>query len=150
MPRIVLLYHDCPPGYVRPSHWDLMLEAGDVLETWALAQLPRDWRAAHARTAEKYPTCAPLAADNSVSAEHLAGHRLAYLDYEGSISEERGEVVRVAARTYSLLSQADDVWDVSIDAGPILFGDFTLQRTSPQSVAWQLICRQKPRSGDRR
>jgi hypothetical protein len=149
MPRFVLLYHECPTGYVRPSHWDLMLEAGDVLETWALAALPRDWHPAHAQTVVRYPTCPPLASGNTVSAEHLAAHRLAYLDYDGPISGGRGEVVRVAAGTYIQLSHGDEVWDVSLDdGGPTSVGAFTLQSTGPDSIVWQLTSRQEPRSGE--
>ena len=35
MPRYVILQHDTPPGYPRPLHWDLMLEQGRTLRTWA-------------------------------------------------------------------------------------------------------------------
>jgi len=139
MPRYVLLYHDCPPRFVRPSHWDLMLELGDVLETWALAELPHDWQAAYARTAEAYPSCPPLANGNVVEAEHLAGHRLAFLEYEGPLTGDRGEVLRVAAGTY-LASQTQDVWEVTIDVGP-LSGGTTLQRELPDLAHWRLTYR---------
>ena len=43
MPRFVLLRHECPPDWVKPSHWDLMLERGQVLETWQLIDLPASW-----------------------------------------------------------------------------------------------------------
>jgi hypothetical protein len=36
MPRFVILRHDSPRGV----HYDLMLEDGDVLKTWALPQPP--------------------------------------------------------------------------------------------------------------
>lgn len=69
MPRFVILTHDWPF-----PHWDLMLEAGDVLKTWRLLQEPGPGR--------------------EVSAEALADHRLAYLDYEGPVSGDRGSVTR--------------------------------------------------------
>jgi len=70
MPRFVILEHQSPRGL----HWDFMLQRGDRLVTWALAQQP-----------------APQAA---IPAEALADHRLAYLDYEGPISGGRGTVTR--------------------------------------------------------
>ena len=64
MPRFVILEHDHPV-----LHWDLMLEAGDVLQTWRLANPPT-------------PGCA-------IDATALPDHRLTYLDYEGPVSGNR-------------------------------------------------------------
>src|SRR4029079_11706988 len=100
MPRFVLLYHDCPPNYERTSHWDFMLESGDVLRTWALDRLPRDWEGAFARTSPVYPDCPLLAGDNTVAAMQLGHHRRDYLELEGPLSGDRGTVMRVAAGTY--------------------------------------------------
>jgi hypothetical protein len=69
MPRFVLLDHDHP----RP-HLDLMLEAEGVLWTWRLEREPAE--------GETQP------------AERLGDHRLAYLDYEGRVSGDRGVVAR--------------------------------------------------------
>jgi hypothetical protein len=88
MPRFVLLRHETPTGYVRPSHWDLMFETGAALRTWALEQLPTDGAA--------------------VLAEELPAHRLAYLDYEGPVSGDRGEVRREDAGLYELLHETAD------------------------------------------
>jgi hypothetical protein len=77
MPRYVILHHILPPKSARPSHYDLMLERDGVLLTWAVEQLPR--------------------AGLQVAATRLPDHRLAYLDYEGPISGDRGHVRRVAA-----------------------------------------------------
>src|SRR5205807_4006979 len=100
MPRFVLLYHDCPPSYVRPSHWDLMLECGDALRTWALEELPHDWQAAYARTTARDVNCASLAAENAVVAIQLGDHRREYLHLEGPLSANRGTVIRVAEGNY--------------------------------------------------
>jgi DNA polymerase Ligase (LigD) len=110
MPRFVLLFHDCPPDFGRPSHWDLMLQAGDVLRTWALAELPQ-------MSVPSHP----------VDAERLADHRLAYLDYEGPVSGGRGTVSCVDAGTFETLVADDDSWDVAI-AGKTLRGRFMLRR----------------------
>jgi DNA polymerase Ligase (LigD) len=69
MPRFVVLEHDHPA-----LHWDLMLEAGDVLKTWRLAEAPVLGR--------------------PIDATALADHRVMYLDYEGPISGDRGTVLR--------------------------------------------------------
>ena len=69
MPRYVILEHDHPV-----LHWDFMLEAGDILRTWRLAAPPR--------------------LGQTIAAEMSFAHRLLYLDYEGPISGNRGQVVR--------------------------------------------------------
>ncbi len=68
MPRFVILEHDHPL-----LHWDLMLEAGDVLQTWRLAAPPQS---------------------QSIEAMALGDHRRMYLDYEGPVSGDRGTVRR--------------------------------------------------------
>jgi hypothetical protein len=69
MPRYVILEHDFPD-----RHWDLMLEAGEVLRTWRLAAFPERGK--------------------PVLAEASFDHRPFYLDYEGPITGGRGAVVR--------------------------------------------------------
>lgn len=68
MPRFVILEHDHPL-----LHWDLMLEAGDVLQTWRLATPP---------------------GTQPLEATALGDHRRMYLDYEGPVSGNRGKVRR--------------------------------------------------------
>jgi hypothetical protein len=77
MPRYVILEHDWPH-----RHWDLLLEAGDVLRAWRLSQPP-----------------SPI---GDLFAEPNADHRLFYLDYEGTVSGNRGTVTRWDAGEYSL------------------------------------------------
>lgn len=69
MPRFVILEHDHPH-----LHWDLMLEAGDVLRTWRLESAP--------------------GINQTIAAQAIGDHRKAYLDYEGPVSGDRGSVVR--------------------------------------------------------
>lgn len=80
MPRYVILEHDWPE-----QHWDFMLEAGPVLETWKLSAAP--------------------APGISIPAEKSFDHRLMYLDYEGPISGDRGTVIRWDAGSYEMLSE---------------------------------------------
>lgn len=86
MPCFVILLHRCPPDYVRPTHFDLMLEAGDVLRTWSLAELP--------------------SLDKSLVAEKLPDHRKEYLTYEGPLSGNRGEVSRCDAGEYETVCES--------------------------------------------
>ena len=77
------------PGTKGPAalHWDLMLESAARLRTWALD--------------------APLtnALSAPIAAMALPDHRLAYLDYEGPLSGERGSVVQVTSGTYETLEE---------------------------------------------
>jgi hypothetical protein len=67
MSRFTILEHDHPT-----LHWDLLLEAGGALRTWRLAQPPEG--------------------PQPIPATPLPDHRLAYLDYEGPVSGNRGVV----------------------------------------------------------
>jgi hypothetical protein len=65
--RFAVLHHDDPF-----PHWDLLLEAGESCRTWRLLDDPAGpgpWRA-----------------------EAIADHRPFYLDYEGPVSGNRGQV----------------------------------------------------------
>jgi hypothetical protein len=79
MPRFVVLEHDHPF-----LHWDLMLEAAGALRTWRLADPPT----------------------GPVSAEPLPDHRVEYLDYEGPVSGDRGQVRRWDAGMYEMVEQS--------------------------------------------
>lgn len=102
MPRFVLLYHECPPSFDKPSHWDLMLERDGVLLTWRLSALPAPWGDEAGVGFER------------IDATRLADHRVAYLDYEGPISGERGSVTRVDGGEYDVVSEADGVLQVRL------------------------------------
>lgn len=96
MPRFVLLRHECPPSLGKPSHWDLMLEREGRLLTWSLLTLPAAWGGDAA------------ASDEPIAATRLADHRIAYLDYEGPISGDRGAVTRVDRGEYETVEETDD------------------------------------------
>jgi hypothetical protein len=93
MPRFVILLHECPGDRPRATHCDLMLEVGSALETWALRQVPQGW-------CELDLSQDLFARSNSVKAQRIADHRLAYLDYEGPVSGDRGSVRRLDAGQY--------------------------------------------------
>jgi hypothetical protein len=67
-------------------HWDWMFEWGDRLRTWAADVEVR--------------------AGMTSAVRRLADHRLAYLDYEGPVSGDRGRVRRVDRGTFRPL-----VWE---------------------------------------
>lgn len=71
--RFVILHHVLPDG----EHWDLMLECDGVLLSWRI------------------PIQGPGALSTPIAAQRMADHRLAYLDYEGPVSGNRGSVARV-------------------------------------------------------
>lgn len=125
MPRYVLLYHECPPEYERPSHWDFMLEADGKLRTWALLRLPRGWEEVRTRTAMQFPSCPALADEGSVSVEKLADHRIDYLHEEGPLSGNSGEVRRIDAGTYETTAGDSKSWTVVL-TGCLLQGELSL------------------------
>jgi hypothetical protein len=116
LPRFVVLEHDGPEG----RHWDLMLQSGEALATWALASAP--------------------GSPEPVPARALPDHRLAYLDYEGPIAGGRGLVVRWDEGTYQLERQGPAQWVVLL-SGRRLVGQAVLQRTGPDPTQWTLFFR---------
>jgi hypothetical protein len=92
-----------------------MLEMGGALATWALAQPPG--------AAERIP------------ARALSNHRLAYLDYEGPISDGRGAVTRWSEGTYQIESQSEASLVVLL-SGKHLTGRATLQRMGEAADEW--------------
>ena len=85
MVRYVILRHDPPERSSNAVHWDFMIETGPVLRTWALEAEPFSGR--------------------SIPAAALPDHRLAYLDYEGPISGNRGNVTRCAAGGFEIIAE---------------------------------------------
>ena len=87
--RFVILRHEMPNSGSRQSHWDLMLENRGSLLTWEL------------------PTLAfqPLPADfERLNIRRLADHRLAYLSYEGPVSNDRGFVKRIDEGEFAIVA----------------------------------------------
>lgn len=96
--RFVVLRHDHPF-----LHWDLMLEVDGVLRTWRLSAEPD--------TLEPIP------------AEPLPDHRLAYLEYEGPVSGNRGRVDRWDAGVYEWIDPGEPRFTL---AGGRLVGTFRI------------------------
>ncbi len=113
--RFVVLYHTTPPGYARASHWDLMLEQGSVLWTWALENEPLEGK--------------------QIVANRLADHRLHYLDYEGPLDGDRGEVHRVDSGGYEIEVAGEDCLEVRL-IGTKLRGRVRLVRDGQDNQRW--------------
>ena len=128
MPRFVVLRHECPADYVRPSHWDLMLESEGHLRTWALLHPPD--------------------LGEPITAEALDNHRLEYLDYEGPISKgpvlkgpvskDRGSVARWDRGTYQV-EYEDSHQLVVVLRGGRLVGRATLTRLPGDDPQWTFV-----------
>ena len=128
MPRYVLLRHELPPQLGRASHWDFMLEHEGVLWTWALEQLPESWLVELNLPHE--------AASDEVPARRLADHRLTYLDFEGAVSGDRGNVIRVARGVYSITTSNTDLVETTLDGN--LHGLVTLTRRTELIDEWKV------------
>jgi hypothetical protein len=111
MPKFVILRHDRPRGV----HFDFMLEAGSVLKTWALPQPPE------------------LEVEMDCGA--LGDHRIAYLDYEGPVSGNRGTVLRWDRGEYAVLCQSETEWIVTL-RGEKFAGRATLRRLPDDPARW--------------
>ena len=111
MPRFVVLEHDSP----LERHWDFMFETPSGLATWSLAQPP---------------DAAP-----AIPAHQLPDHRLAYLEYEGPISDNRGSVTRWDHGSYQL-RQYDRDEIAAVVAGEKLIGAVTLKRSGEDPGLW--------------
>lgn len=119
MPRFVILRHELPPGRDRATHFDLMVEQGEALRTWALDEWPVQGQGAPARS--------------------LPDHRLDYLAYEGPVSGDRGAVTRVEQGTCEVAWSSDEAWSLVLHASAWtarldlqrLAGDRWIVRTTP-------------------
>lgn len=116
MPRFVVLRHDPQPDTAQRLHWDLMLEAENVLHTWALSAEPSGGQA--------------------IAASQLPDHRKLYLDYEGPVSGDRGWVRRWDQGEYALLRQDERRITVRFN-GQKLKATATLTRED-ESLSWTI------------
>jgi hypothetical protein len=114
-PRFVILLHETPPGYSHPTHWDLMFEQGTALRTWALAAEP--------------------SGGVTIDAERLPDHRREYLDYEGPISGDRGQVTRWDTGTFQLVRDTAQEF-VALLTGERLSGRVRLTKQATGDQRW--------------
>lgn len=117
MPRFVLLWHETPANFARPSHWDLMLQVGDHLRCWALEYAMDEGKAQ--------------------TVDGLPDHRLAYLDYEGPVSGDRGSVSRHDQGEYETITDEENELVVLLHGNRIR-GTLSLRRESAADHRWRL------------
>jgi len=96
-------------------HWDLMLDTGAILRTWALEALP--------------------VVDRPIAACGLPDHRRAYLEYEGPVSGDRGEVTRIERGQYNVIEEQSDLIVVRL-AGSMQARTLRLQRDPRNRQRW--------------
>lgn len=117
MSRFVILRHEVPASFPGGSHWDLMLEQPTDLMTWSLPELPEP--------------------QHTVAVEALAPHRKLYLDYEGSVSGDRGHVRQWDTGSLCWLEQHADRITVQVE-GRHLRGIIELRRNGTSDSGWDL------------
>src|SRR5262245_35287430 len=111
MLRFVILEHDHPA-----LHWDLMLEQDGALRTWRLPAPPPD---------------------DPREAVAIGDHRRAYLEYEGSVSGNRGTVKRWDGGTYEATRETSEDWTLEL-RGTRWQGTLTLQWL--EGPGWSVQC----------
>lgn len=89
------------------AHWDLMLQNGDMLQTWRLDKEPKQLLEAQTK------------------AEKIFDHPLRFLTYEGYVNEGKGSVKIADKGTCKITAQSDGKIEMEL-AGEILKGEFTL------------------------
>jgi hypothetical protein len=112
MPRFVILEHAHPRGL----HYDFMLEVGESLKTWELPE--------------------PPAIGRELPAKILPDHRLAYLNYEGPVSGDRGAVKPWDKGSYRLIEQTNESMIVDL-AGDLLHGQADILAESDACDQWK-------------
>ena len=120
--RFVLLHHRVEKSFEqtfgRGSHYDLMLEWEGSLKTWSFTQNLLEQIAFQSSTTKKQ--C-------QFEADRLADHRLCYLDYEGPLSNNRGNVKRISSGSIKWIRNQEHVVEVSLESDNLV-GTLVLER----------------------
>lgn len=113
----VILHHQLADG---SRHWDLCLQQAQRLATWQLLDDPA--RLASAEIAR-------------IAAHRIADHRLAYLDYQGPVSGDRGHVTRIDRGLFRAVIQGSDRWRLHFQ-GALLIGNYDLVSGDDSGQHW--------------
>ncbi|MBI2480198.1 MAG: hypothetical protein HYV60_16665 [Planctomycetia bacterium] len=108
--RFVVLRHEPGEAGPRVLHWDLMLEFGDSLRTWAFEREPQ--------------------VGEEIAANELQPHRLDYLDYEGPLSQGRGSVSQFDRGSFEVVQDSPEQLSVNLN-GELLRGRLQLTHDVP-------------------
>ena len=118
MPRYVILYHQQSSTEADLTHWDLMLETAGALRTWQIHQYP--------------------VPNQQLAATPLPDHRLDYLQYEGPVSGNRGQVSQWDGGNYEgTVPTKSELFSVRLKGGAFR-GTLTLQPHPKQQGSWQV------------
>ena len=98
------------------THWDLMVQNGDLLKTWRLDKGPGQLKNAPAK------------------AEKIFDHPLKFLTYEGKVNEGKGSVKIADKGICEITTQSDGKIEMEL-AGEILKGEFIMTRITEDG--WQ-------------
>ena len=114
--RFVVLRHCVSRNDV---HFDLMVDSGDAMATWRCPEAPE------------------TASGAAMTCEKLADHRRRYLEYEGPLSQNRGDVRRHDGGYCRLLAAGDGVWQIAF-RGTRLRGEYELSSLDQDRRFWSL------------
>ncbi|TWU57016.1 hypothetical protein Poly51_29370 [Rubripirellula tenax] len=138
--RFAVLHHRIGSAFQRIpyDHFDWMFEDGDSLTTWSS------------------PVIADWSSDFGVTCDQLPPHRKEYIDYEGPISNDRGEVSRVLGGTYLAIDRSADRFAARLIVDPkrsvhplaMTDGEVIFQRMVDESgrddvlklAGWSMVC----------
>lgn len=106
---------------IRGDHFDWMFESesGSGLQTWSTPRaLRRD-------------------GDDAIDATELPLHRIAYLDYEGPVSGDRGTVRRVEEGRFRFTHRSEDRWELDVEGNRV--GRLVIRRSATaKTAAWRI------------
>ena len=91
------------------AHWDLMVQDGEMLQTWRLDKGPGQLK------------------NTQANAEKIFDHPLKFLTYEGPVNNGKGSVEIADKGTCEITAQSDGKIEMEL-AGAILKGEFILTR----------------------
>lgn len=101
-----------------PQHYDMMLTCGDALATWQFTSPPTEASFGRALTCNR-----------------IRDHRLAYLSYEGPVSNGRGRVDIFDRGEYDAFAADEGRWEFVLH-GLRISGRFELLRQDEHSANW--------------
>lgn len=114
--RFAVLVHSDRKG----RHYDLLIEAGEVLATWKSDKPPEE------------------ANDAGLPCRRIADHRPIYLEYEGPISRGRGHVERRDAGECLVHVCTSTCWEITF-RGERLRGVFRITQSDKDAEAWSFV-----------
>lgn len=102
----------------EPTHWDLMLQAGEILQTYRIAVPATEW------------------GQGPMQAVRIFDHPLKFLSYEGSVNKGKGNVTISDSGGYRIIEQEDNRQHLEFK-GTVLRGSFIL--THLGNDTWELV-----------